>query len=87
MVAASGVTKPRPLGNPVFRFESIRMPAEWWLPRVDNDARVGEQSVVVWKFVRCRPSPARESMLGGGEAATGSGHHGTDSSWVRPVVP
>ncbi len=43
---------------------SIPMPTRWWLRPVSRQARVGEHTAVVWKFVKRTPRAASRSMLG-----------------------
>ena len=38
-------------GKPVSMFETARIRAAWWLRPVSRQARVAEQSAVVWKPV------------------------------------
>ncbi len=40
------------------------MPTRWWLRPVSRQARVGEQTAVVWKLVKRTPPAANRSMLG-----------------------
>jgi len=40
------------------------IPERWWLRPVSRQARVGEHSAVVWKFVSRTPPAARPSMTG-----------------------
>jgi hypothetical protein len=35
------------LGKPVFQFDTPRIPTEWWLRPVNNEARDGEHNAVV----------------------------------------
>jgi hypothetical protein len=42
---------PRMCGKPVFQLDTARIPTAWWLRPVNRQARVGEQSAVVWKPV------------------------------------
>ncbi|MEZ5739820.1 MAG: hypothetical protein R3E68_10425 [Burkholderiaceae bacterium] len=42
---------PRQFEKPVSTLLRNRMPTEWWLRPVSRQARVGEHSAVVWKFV------------------------------------
>jgi len=51
-------------GKPVSKLEIARMPTAWWLRPVNMQARVGEHSAVVWKFVKRRPAAASASMRG-----------------------
>ena len=55
---------PRMLGKPVSKLEIARMPTAWWLRPVSRQARVGEQSAVVWKPVKRTPPAASASMFG-----------------------
>jgi hypothetical protein len=63
-VAAWFETWPRMFGYPVLKFDTARMPTEWWLRPVRRAARVGEQTGVTWKSVKRRPRAASRSMFG-----------------------
>ena len=39
-------------------------PTRWWFRPVSRQARVGEHTAVVWKFVRRTPRSARPSIAG-----------------------
>ncbi len=63
-VAAAWVIRPRPLGKPLSKLDSMRMPTLWWLRPVSTLARVGEHSGEVWKLVYRSPEAASRSIVG-----------------------
>ena len=57
-------TSPEYPGKFVGKSGSIPMPTRWWLRPVSKHARVGEQTAVVWKFVKRTPRAASVSTFG-----------------------